>query len=151
MDDASPDSEQSREARANELYWSSDRSVNGIAADLDVSKGTLYGLIQPHPADIPCPECGAELGYANRTARDRGLVTCPECGLEEEEDLVLQAWRETAESAPTGSVVVDGRRAPGAGRATAPGMSEGGGRIVLGGALLAVAAGVALALWARRR
>jgi hypothetical protein len=74
--------------RANELYWGSDRSVNELAEDLDLSKGALYSLIRPLPADLDCPECGGGMTYANRTARDRGYVTCEACGLEEEETLV---------------------------------------------------------------
>lgn len=74
--------------RANELYWGSDRSVNELAEDLNLSKGALYALIQPRAAGLDCPECGGEMHYANRTARDRGYVTCAGCGLEEEETLV---------------------------------------------------------------
>lgn len=74
--------------RANELYWGSDRSVNELAEDLDLSKGALYSLIRPLAAGLDCPECGGEMSYANRTARDRGYVTCGGCGLEEEETLV---------------------------------------------------------------
>jgi len=39
------------EDRANELYWGSDRSVNQIADDLDLSKGALYEMIRPSPVD----------------------------------------------------------------------------------------------------
>jgi predicted DNA-binding protein YlxM (UPF0122 family) len=46
------------EDRANELYWGSDRSVNQIADELDLSKGALYGMIRPLPAALACPECG---------------------------------------------------------------------------------------------
>src|SRR5690606_33629189 len=44
--------------RANELYWGSNRSVNQIAEDLDLSKGALYGMIRPLPAAMGCPACG---------------------------------------------------------------------------------------------
>src|SRR6056297_3570788 len=81
-------SEKASGDRANELYWGSDRSVNDLAEDLNLSKGALYSLIEPLPADLDCPECGGEMQYANRTARDRGIVTCAECELEEEETLV---------------------------------------------------------------
>jgi len=74
--------------RANELYWGSDRSVNELAEDLDLSKGALYGMIRPLAAGLSCPECSGELEYANRTARDKGFVTCADCGFEEEEVLV---------------------------------------------------------------
>lgn len=82
------DSTEASDARANELYWDSDASVNDLAERLDLSKGALYGLIQPLGADVACPECGAEMEYANRTARDKGFVTCGACGMEEEEALV---------------------------------------------------------------
>ncbi len=72
--------------RANELYWSSDLSVNQIAEELDLSKGMLYGLIHPAPAGLACPECAEELVYANRTASDRALLACPRCGWEGDED-----------------------------------------------------------------
>lgn len=74
--------------RANELYWGSDRSVNELAEDLDLSKGALYGLIEPLPAGLDCPECPGTLEYANRTAREKGFVTCAVCDFEEEEVLV---------------------------------------------------------------
>ncbi|HKK92836.1 MAG TPA: hypothetical protein VJ925_05355 [Longimicrobiales bacterium] len=81
-------SQQASGDHANELYWGSDRSVNDLAEDLNLSKGALYALIEPLPAGLDCPECGGEMQYANRTARDRGIVTCAECELEEEETLV---------------------------------------------------------------
>ena len=71
-------------ARAHELYWSSDAGVNRLARELGLSKGALYQLVAPLPAGLPCPRCGAAMGYTNRTARDRGLVSCAECGLEDE-------------------------------------------------------------------
>jgi len=73
---------------ANELYWGSERSVNELADDLDLSKGALYGMIEPLGAGLDCPDCGSELQYANRTAREKGFVSCSDCGFEEEEVLV---------------------------------------------------------------
>lgn len=75
-------------ARANELYWHSDESVNALARELDLSKGALYEIIAPLPSGLPCPVRDGELTYPNRTARDRGFVTCAECGFEDEEDRV---------------------------------------------------------------
>ena len=69
--------EREMELRANELYWSSDMSVNQIAEELDLSKGMLYGLIRPRPAGLACPECAEELVYPNRTAKERCLLACP--------------------------------------------------------------------------
>jgi len=85
---SSSNSEQPSGERANELYWGSDRSVNDLAEDLDLSKGALYALIDPLPAGLDCLECGGQMQYANRTARDRGIVTCADCEVEEEETLV---------------------------------------------------------------
>lgn len=65
--------------RANELYWGSDESVNRIADDLDLSKGALYGIIEPEASGRGCPLCGDEVVYANRTAKDRGMLACPTC------------------------------------------------------------------------
>ncbi|MCE2398811.1 MAG: hypothetical protein J4F34_07245 [Gemmatimonadetes bacterium] len=79
-------------ARTNELYWSSDASVNRLARELSLSKGALYRLVAPLSAGLPCPRCGAEMGYSNRTTRDRGLVSCAECGLEDEYERI-RAYR----------------------------------------------------------
>ncbi|MDH3271878.1 MAG: hypothetical protein OEN56_11120 [Gemmatimonadota bacterium] len=65
--------------RANELYWSSARSVNKIAEELDLSKGALYGIIAPEPSGRGCPLCGDEVAYPNRTAKERKLLDCPTC------------------------------------------------------------------------
>lgn len=75
-------------ARANELYWHSEESVNQLARELDLSKGTLYEILAPLPAELPCPRDDCELSYPNRTARDRGFVSCATCGFEDEEDQV---------------------------------------------------------------
>lgn len=137
--------------RANGLYWSSDESVNAIADELDLSKGALYGLVDPLPAGLPCPRCSADMVYPNRTARDKGFLTCPECDLEEDEERVRAEWREAGRRTGGGAVVVS----PGRG-ATARPAPDGGGlaarsRVLMGTALLGAAAGVALALWARRK
>lgn len=112
--------------RANELYWGSDLSVNDLADELGLSKGALYSSIRPLPADLDCPECGGRMTYANRTARDRGYVTCENCGLEEEETLVR------IESGDTSALPDSVGSAP----AT---------RTLIGTALLGAAAGFALA------
>jgi hypothetical protein len=65
--------------RVNQLYWDSGRSVNQIADKLDLSKGALYGVIRPQPSGLGCPLCGAEVGYSNRTAKERGSLECPTC------------------------------------------------------------------------
>ncbi len=118
--------------RANRSYWDSDASVNEIAAELDLSKGSLYGMIRPRGAAIDCPECGSELEYPNRTARDKRFVTCPACGLEEEEAVI----RELANDVPASSF--------------APSGSTGSQRTLLATALLGAAAGILLIRWMRR-
>lgn len=123
------------EARVNDLYWDSDASVNDIADQLDLSKGSLYAMIRPLPANVPCPECGDVLRYANRTARDKDFLTCPSCGLEEEASLVLSA-ADDSHVVPPPSYAPE--RLP-------------GGRAVLATALLGAAAGLLLVRWVRKR
>jgi predicted RNA-binding Zn-ribbon protein involved in translation (DUF1610 family) len=135
------DASATREAedRANELYWGSDRSVNQIAEELDLSKGALYGMIRSLPAAFDCPDCGTEVGHPNRTARERKLVACPACGWEGAEQAAVAAGLVKGEVAPM--------RAP-------PGVDHSGdsrSRAIAGGALLGAAVGLALVLWARRR
>ena len=129
--DAHPDIDP-REARANVLYWDSEESVNDIAESMDLSKGTLYGMIRPRPAGITCPECSNEMEHPNRTAREKGFVTCPECGLEEEEDVVLEVLGETAGTGHRSS-----REAPSG--------------ALLASVFLGAAAGIAITRWLRRR
>ena len=131
--------EDAREARANELYWESDESVNQIADELDLSKSTLYGLIHPLAADVACPRCGAGMEYPNRTARDRGLVTCPACGHEADEDDAL-------EPAPASGSADARRRLP----ASADPARAARERVLAGTALLAAAAGFLLGRLTRR-
>ncbi len=94
-------------AKANELYWHSEESVNQLTRQLDLSKGTLYEILAPLPAGLPCPHRDGELSYPNRTARDRGFVSCATCGFEDEKDQVralldLQEDRQATEAgAPT--------------------------------------------------
>jgi predicted RNA-binding Zn-ribbon protein involved in translation (DUF1610 family) len=123
-----------REARANVLYWDSDTSVNDIAEQLDLSKGTLYGMVRPRTAGIDCPECGGEMEYPNRTAREKGFVTCSVCGYEEEEALILEAAAQNLEDR--------GTRA--ARQMVAPDAAT------LATVLLSAAAGILLVRWLRR-
>lgn len=71
--------------RANDLYWRSGASVNQLTRELDLSKGALYEIITPMAAGLSCPCGGGEMAYTNRTARERGFVSCAICGLEDEE------------------------------------------------------------------
>jgi len=164
--------------RANELYWASSHSVNQIADTLELSKGALYGAIEPLPSGHGCPLCGGEAAYPNRTAKERGILHCTGCDWDGRPD-------ETVEIDP--SAALDAREAPD-GRAGGGGAGrkghDGGGRrgrdgagrrgrddagleaaeatlprprrhtptsTIAGGALLGAAAGLALVMWARRR
>jgi hypothetical protein len=130
------DAERTTRARAHELYWTSDLSVNQIADELDVSKGMLYDMIRPLPTARSCPECGEELAYPNRTARDRGLVACAACG-----------WNGSEEDAEAfgadGGIVLSEK--------PEAGWSAARKRTVVGGALLGAAVGLGLVFWSRRR
>jgi len=134
------------EAHANELYWSSDESVNTIADELDLSKGTLYNVIQPLPTGLACPECGAELEYPNRTARERGLMACPNGDFEGElaEDEALTADSGTGPDRLGGGI---GSAVGGLLDSSELGRT----RTLVGGAFLGAAAGLALIFWTRRR
>ena len=88
-------------AAATELYWGSDKSVNQIAEELELSKSALYGLIRPMPAGLGCPECGQEAVSPNRTARDKELLACPGCGWEGPESAANSFGGEGAVTLPT--------------------------------------------------
>lgn len=130
--------------RANELYWGSNRSVNQIAEDLDLSKGALYGMIRPLPAAMGCPACGGEVVHPNRTAKERGLVDCPSCGWGGTEDETAPGYAPLTEPD-------DARAARSRARERALSGGEASSAAVLGGALLGGAVGLALLLWTRRR
>ena len=131
-------------AHANELYWSSEFSVNQIAEQMDLSKGAFYSLIRPLPAGLGCPECGTEVGYGNRTSKDRGLLACSECGWEGPGDDAESYGGDASVTLP----------APQEPDVEQPPTVSGNGsrnRILIGGALLGAATGLALVFWARRR
>jgi hypothetical protein len=88
------------EARVNRLYWESDLSVNALGEELGLSKGRLYDLLRPLPSGLGCPDCGGELGYENRTARDRGNLSCPRCGFEGGRNHALDEPEEGSEMLP---------------------------------------------------
>jgi len=133
--------------RANELYWDSDRSVNQIAEDLDLSKGALYGIIEPQRVGLGCPLCGDEVGWANRTAKDRESLTCNTCDWDGSPD---EAGGISEPPAPL-DVVDDGAEVPAT--LPPPPMTVANTRMstIAGGALIGAAIGLALVLWARRR
>lgn len=155
-----PSDQDALQEEANRLYWESDRSVNQIGEELDLSKGVLYGLIAALPAGLPCPECGEEMVFPNRTARDKGFLACPDCGLEEEEDAVRAFWEgegklPAADSAEGGRALTRRageymQKAVSSGRERVSSLTPRG-RIIAGTALLGVAAGLALGAYFRRR
>jgi hypothetical protein len=122
--------------RVNRMYWESDESVNRIAEQLDLSKGALYGMIAPAPADGACPDCASPLSFGNRTARDRGLAECVTCSLgDEPADRVPS--RALAAHDPELAAIHEPRRWSG--------------RTVAGSLLLGVVAGVLIVSLLRRR
>jgi hypothetical protein len=132
--------DQKLSARANELYWQSGMSVNQIAEEMDLSKSRLYSLVQPHPAESPCPECQSDLVFPNRTAMQKGFVSCGSCSFEGEADGAL-----TPAGTPAGSEEPETRTSRVPAR-TGPGAK----RVLWGSALLGVAAGLYLAIRQRR-
>ena len=128
--------------RANELYWQSERSVNQIADDLDLSKGALYGIIEPERTGLGCPLCGDEVGHSNRTAKERGRLDCPTCDWDGSADETTSY----ATSSGDGEADTD---LP----STLPPPPIPMTRLstIAGGALLGAAVGLAFVLWARRR
>jgi len=71
-------------AGVNRSYWDSDESVAEISNRFGVSRRALYEMVEPAPAGIECTECGAELYYANRSAKAANLARCLMCGHEAE-------------------------------------------------------------------
>ena len=129
---------------ANEMYWESTASVNQIAERLDLSKGTLYGMIRPLPAEVTCPACGSEMAYPNRTALEKGFLVCADCGFEEEESVVRNV--EQSDAIPAEIAPDEDTRSP-----LAAGPDGFPTRVVAGLALLGVAAGLIIARSVRAR
>jgi hypothetical protein len=136
------------EARANQLYWESDKSVNQIADEMELSKGMLYGMIQPLAAGMPCPRCSSDMEYANRTARERGLITCSSCSLELDEKDARRSWEEAAAAAPGGKLLVTPREVPQKRGGIIPDRRD---PVMVGAGLLLIAAGIWLFRGLNRR
>jgi hypothetical protein len=145
---------------ANRLYWESDQSVNQIGEALDLSKGVLYGLIDALPSGLPCPGCGEEMVFPNRTAREKGFLACPECSMEEEEAAVRAHWEGEGGTIPDPSPNQPRALARRAGEAVQRAVDTGKervtnltpkGRVIAGTALLGVAAGIVLGTYLRKR
>ena len=130
---------------ANALYWGSDRSVNGIAEELDLSKGALYGIIEGQRTGLGCPLCGDEVLYLNRTAKERGNLDCPTCDWDGSEDETTGYEASSVDSDGAGVGADLPRTHP------PPPLLAPRARTIAGGALLGAAVGLALVLWARRR
>lgn len=133
--------------RANTLYWGSDQGVNSLAQDLELSKGALYDLIVPYPAGVSCPAGDGEMGYANRTARDRGFLTCPQCGLEDDEARVHERLSRGGRVPETEPPAV----APAAASRSLPVAVEPPRGALVGSALVGAALGFAVGRLVRRR
>jgi len=154
-----PRGEPQRADEANRLYWHSELGVNQIAEEMGVSKGALYTLVNPLAAGLSCPRCDSELMFPNRTARDRGFVSCSNCGFEEElSELEASPAPARKRKAATkgggkgkaqaeGEAEVGEEEGEGAVRAA---LSRENTRILVGSGLIAIAAGVILTRWMRR-
>jgi hypothetical protein len=136
------------DARANQLYWESDQSVNQIADTMELSKGMLYGMIRPLPAGLPCPRCSSDLEYANRTARERGLITCRSCALELDEKQARSTWEAAAAATPGDEPLVTPRHDPYARGGFGPDKRD---PVLVGAGLLLIAAGIWLFRGLNRR
>lgn len=147
-----PRGEPQRNEEANRLYWHSDLGVNQIAEEMGISKGALYTQVNPLPAEIQCPRCDTELVYPNRTARDRGFLSCPNCGFEEElaelEEAAPARKRKTSSrSKASGARTADQDEDDSALTRT---LSRENTRVLVGSGLVALAAGLILTRWLRR-
>ena len=148
--------------RANDLYWGSDRSVNQIADDLELSKGALYGIIEPEASGHGCPLCGDEVVYSNRTAKDKGMLDCPACDWDGAPDETVAAPEATSPASANGASAAHASTVPptsGYGeddthtpeRLPPTPYVRPSTTTIAGGALIGAAVGLALVLWARRR
>ena len=102
------------------------------------------------PSGNGCPLCGDEVGWPNRTAKDRDQLTCQTCDWSGSSDQTVTYSADDAGSDEAGEAVAlagDGDEpvVPPAPLITAR-LST-----VAGGAMLGAAVGLALVLWARRR
>ncbi|MGH7500969.1 MAG: hypothetical protein ACREL7_04355 [Longimicrobiales bacterium] len=135
-------------AEANRLYWDTETSVAEIAARLDLSRRGLYEAVEPAGTGVPCPECGEELRYDNRSARRSGQATCPACSATH---VLESASPAPAEPGTPGLSVVPGD-ARHDGRVFANDQDVRHRAVLLGGAAIAgVAIGTMAALLAMRR
>ena len=139
-------------AHANELYWGSDRSVNHIAEELDLSKGALYTALTVLSSGRSCPLCGDEVGWPNRTARDQDKLHCESCGWSgstsqtESYESVGRFSDSRHDKDDDLEVASDEHPLSPPDEFESLGFTR-----IAGGALLGAAVGLALVLWVRRR
>lgn len=140
--------------QANQLYWSSDESVNRIANRLGLSKGSLYAAIKPKPSDSMCPTCHSQLVYANRTALERNTLSCLSCTHEftvrpDRTNVEIHRAEEDAVETSADADLVPGRPdlAPGRPEPHDPPASR---QLLLGTAFLALGTGLLLSRFVRR-
>lgn len=150
-----PRGEPQRTDEANRLYWHSDLGVNQIAEEMGISKGALYTQVNPLAAEIQCPRCDTELVYPNRTARDRGFLSCPNCGFEEElselEDATPVRKRKSPSKTKVRASRSEGAEEEDDGEAgDSRTFSRENTRVLVGSGLIALAAGLILTRWLRR-
>lgn len=107
--------DQETRAEINRLYWESDASVTEIGDRLGISRRALYEGIDPRPAGAPCPECGAALGFRNRTAAENREAECAECGRELEVPEDAGVDRPRTERVRTAAQLSETRRVPAVG------------------------------------
>ena len=159
---------------ANRLYWDTESSVGDIAERLGLSRRALYELLDPIAADGPCPGCGQPLLFANRLARAAGDAMCRGCGASMHVAVTTRAPEATREApAPLSVPTARSRRlaAEAAAAQHEPAVARAIPEVELpnwtapvalarrtefplraaGVAVLAIAAGVALAVILRRR
>ena len=91
---ANHDAKQAEEA--NRLYWSNEASVGEIASRLGISRRALYELLDPQPAEVPCPQCSTPTVFVNRSALTSGTARCPSC----EAEVAVPAAREERTAMP---------------------------------------------------
>jgi hypothetical protein len=67
----------------NGLYLYREGSLSALCDLVVRARRALYDAVHPVSAGLACSRCGAELEYANRSARRSGHCVCPTCGAEE--------------------------------------------------------------------
>src|SRR5690625_7981203 len=106
MEVAMPDAREGLVAEVNRTYWDTEKPVTQIAAELGISRRTIYDMLIPEPTGERCPTCGGELAYPNRSARLAGEGVCPTCGQTNDLTLLREAARAgRREPVPPASVV----------------------------------------------